>query len=466
MIAAIGRFFAEKFRRWLPDSFIFAILLTFIAAILALLFADAKPFQIVQSWYKGFWLLLKFAMQMVLILVTGYALAISPPVTKFLDWLATKVKTPVAVYGVVTFVGCIFTSISWGWVVLTAVLGRELALRVKKVDYRLIAACVYIAVLPWHGGLSGSIPLMLNTPGNFLIKAGILDSTIPTTVTLLSPMNIVCMIALILLLPLLIILMRPSDEHVEEFADICEPGAAAAKAVTVAEEAESLRLPSKNLSDLLNNSLIIQIIISILGLWYLVWHFSTKGFDINLNIMNFLFIILGMIAHKTPFRYVIAMKRACSNVSGIVLQFPFYAGIMGIMIYTGIGKAIALWIAGGASVGTFPFISFLIAGIVNIFVPSGGGEWAVIGPTIVEAAKTLGSSMPAEQLTSFIAKSSMAVAYGDAWTNMIQPFWTLTFLPIIGAGTKMQARDIMGYTFVGLLGSFIIFAICILFIPM
>jgi len=293
-----------------------------------------------------------------------------------------------------------------------------------------------------------------------------LDSTIPTTVTLLSPMNIVCMIALILLLPLLIILMRPSDEHVEEFADICEPGAAAAKAVTVAEEAESLRLPSKNLSDLLNNSLIIQIIISILGLWYLVWHFSTKGFDINLNIMNFLFIILGMIAHKTPFRYVIAMKRACSNVSGIVLQFPFYAGIMGIMIYTGIGKAIALWIAGGASVGTFPFISFLIAGIVNIFVPSGGGEWAVIGPTIVEAAKTLGSSMPAEQLTSFIAKSSMAVAYGDAWTNMIQPFWTLTFLPIIGAGTKMQARDIMGYTFVGLLGSFIIFAICILFIPM
>jgi len=187
MIAAIGRFFAEKFRRWLPDSFIFAILLTFVAAILALVFADAKPFQIVQSWYKGFWLLLKFAMQMVLILVTVYALAISPPVTKFLDWLATKVKTPVAVYAVVTFAGCIFTSISWGWIVLTAVLGRELALRVKKVDYRLIAACVYIAVLPWHGGLSGSIPLLLNTPGNFLIKAGILDSTIPTTVTLLSP---------------------------------------------------------------------------------------------------------------------------------------------------------------------------------------------------------------------------------------------------------------------------------------
>jgi len=363
MIAGIGRFFAERFRRWLPDSFIFAILLTFLAAILALIFADAKPFQIVQSWYKGFWLLLKFAMQMVLILVTGYALAISPPVTKFLDWLATKVKTPVAVYAVVTFAGCIFTSISWGWVVLTAVLGRELALRVKKVDYRLIAACVYMAVLPWHGGLSGSIPLVLNTPGNFLIKAGILDSTIPTTITLLSPMNIVCMIALILLLPVLVILMRPSDEDVEEFADLCEPGAGEAKAVTVAEEAESMRLPSKNLSDLLNNSLIIQLIISILGLWYLIWHFSTKGFDINLNIMNFLFIILGMIAHKTPFRYIIAMKRACGNVSGIVLQFPFYAGIMGIMIYTGIGKAIALWIAGGASVGTFPIIAFFIAGL-------------------------------------------------------------------------------------------------------
>lgn len=467
MLAAIGSFFSDRFRRWIPDSFIFAILLTFLAAILAMVFVDAGPFKVVQSWYKGFWILLSFAMQMVLILVTGYALAISPPISRFLDWLATKIKTPAAVYGTVVIVGWVFIMISWGWIVITAVLARELALRVKKVDYRLLAASVYITFLPWHSGLSGSIPLVLNTPGNFLIKTGVLSSVIPTTTTLLSPMNIFVVLALLVVLPVTMIAMRPKADNVVEYGDLLdEEHKEIVKTLTVAEEAESLRLPGKNLSDALNNNFIIQIIIVIGGLWYLVWHFSTKGFDINLNIMNFLFIMLGMLCHKTPIRYVVALKRACGNVSGIVMQFPFYAGIMGIMIYTGLGTAIALWIAGAASITTFPFISFLIGGIINMFVPSGGGEWAVVGPTIVEAAKTLGATMPADQLTSFIARCSMAVAYGDSWTNMIQPFWTLAIFPVLAAGTKMQARDIMGYAFVTLIVSFFVFGIGVTWLPM
>ena len=432
----------------LPDSFIFAILLTFLAAIMAWGFVDAKPFGIVQAWYKGFWILLGFAMQMVLILVTGYAIAISPPAEKFLDWLATKIKSPIAVYGIVTLLGCVFSLISWGWIVLTAVLGRELARRVKKVDYRLLAACVYTSFLPWHGGLSGTIPLVLNTPNNFLIKTKVLTETIPTTITLLSPMNIAVALGLLIVLPALMMLMKPSDEHVVEHNDMLSDEHKATKPMTVAEEAESLSLKESNLSDILNNSTIIMIIISLGGLWFLVNHFYTKGFDVNLNIMNFLFITIGMICHKTPFRYVVATKRSCSNVSGIVLQFPFYAGIMGIMVHTGLGNAIAMWIAGTATIATFPFISFLIGGFVNFFVPSGGGEWAVVGSTIVGAANTLGANMAPDQLTSFIARCSMAIGYGDAWTNMIQPFWTLAFFPIIAAGTKMQARDIMGYTFV------------------
>jgi short-chain fatty acids transporter len=464
MLANIGSFFADRFRRWLPDSFIFAVLLTFIAAIMALLFVETTPFKIIQAWYKGFWMLLSFGMQMVLILVTGYAIAISPPAAKFIDWLASKIKTPVMVYGVVVFMGCIFSLISWGWIVLTAVLGRELATRVKKVDYRLLAACVYVAFIPWHGGLSGSVPLVLNTPDNFLIKAGALDATIPTAMTLTSTMNIVCSLALLITLPLLMIAMRPSDDKVVEFNDLRE-GGIPEKEITVAEEAEAMKLPDKNLSDALNNSFVIQIIISLMGLWFLIWHFSANGFDINLNIMNFLFIIVGMLCHKTPARYVVAMKRACSNVSGIVLQFPFYAGIMGIMIHTGLGKAIADVIAQTATVGTFPVIAFLIGGILNIFVPSGGGEWAVVGPTVVEAAKALGAGMSPEQLTAFISKASMAVAYGDAWSNMIQPFWTLAFFPVIAAGVKMQARDIMGYTFVALIFSFFIFAVCVTWMP-
>jgi short-chain fatty acids transporter len=362
-------------------------------------------------------------------------------------------------------VGLIFNLISWGWIVLAAVLARELARRVKGVDYRLLAACVYTTNIIWHGGLSGSIPLVINTPNNFLFKAGVLDSVIPTTTTLLSPMNITVAILLLIVLPILMVMLKPRDEDVVEFDDMVDEEHKAMKVISIEEEADSLRLPGKNISDFLNNNFVIQIIISLMGVWFLVWHFAKHGFDINLNIMNFIFIILGMICHKTPFRYLIAMKRACGNVSGIILQFPFYAGIMGIMIHTGLGKAMAMAIASVASVGSYPFIAFLIGGFVNIFVPSGGGEWAVVGPTVVEAARTLGASMTPDELTSFIARISMAVGYGDAWTNMIQPFWTLTFMPIIAAGTKMQARDFMGYTFITLLCAFFIFAICVTWVP-
>ncbi|BBO70369.1 short-chain fatty acids transporter [Desulfosarcina alkanivorans] len=467
MLSGIGTFFAERFRRWLPDSFIFALILTLIAAVWALFAVDAGPVKIAEAWYKGFWILLKFAMQMVLILVTGYAIAISPVASRFIDWLAGRINRPLWVYASVVFVGQIFTLISWGWIVLVAVLARELSMRVKGVDYRLAAAAVYASFLPWHGGLSGSIPLVLNTPENFLIKAGVLSGIIPTTLTLGSPMNIVISLGLLFTLPLLFMLMRPQKENVQTFDDL-RAGDAPVKPLSVEEEANSLCLSQKCISDTLNSSWIISVLIILMGLYIIVSHFWAKGFDINLNIMNFLFIILGMMAHKTPIRYVVAMKRACSNVSGIIMQFPFYAGIMGIMIYTGLGKQVATSLAASTSPGSFPLVAFLTGGLLNIFVPSGGGEWAVVGQPIVEAAKTVAASagMTVEATQAFIAKSSMAVGYGDSWTNMIQPFWTLAFFPIVAAGSSLQARDIMGYTFVALLWSFVIFALGVTFLPM
>lgn len=428
---------------------------------------DVGPVKIAEAWYKGFWILLKFAMQMVLILVTGYAIAISPIASRFIDWIAKRINKPILVYATVIFVGQIFSLISWGWIVLTAVLARELALRVKGVDYRLTAAAVYAALLPWHGGLSGSIPLVLNTPDNFLIKAGVLSDIIPTTLTLGSTMNIVVSLALLFTLPMLFMMMRPAEDKIQTFDDL-RTGDAPAKQMTVEEEADGLRLPDKSISDMLNSSWVISGLIILMGLYIIIAHFYSKGFDINLNIMNFLFIIVGMLAHKTPIRYVVAMKRSCANVSGIILQFPFYAGIMGIMIYTGLGKEVATSLAAATSPGNFPFVAFLTGGLLNIFVPSGGGEWAVVGQPITEAAKAVAATagMTAEATQVFIAKVAMAVGYGDSWTNMIQPFWTLAFFPVVAAGSSLQARDIMGYTFVALLWSFVIFSLGIAFIPM
>jgi short-chain fatty acids transporter len=451
----------------LPDSFIFALILTLIAAVWALFSMDVGPVKIAEAWYKGFWSLLSFAMQMVLILVTGYAIAISPIASRFIDWLAARINRPVAVYVTIIIAGQIFSLISWGWIVLTAVLARELAMRVKGVDYRLTAAAVYVTFLPWHGGLSGSIPLVINTPDNFLIKAGAMSEIIPTTLSLGSTMNIGINIALLLTLPVLFILMRPAEENIQTFDDLRE-GDAPAKPLSVEEEANSLCLPDRCLSDMLNASWIINLLIVLMGAYIIVAHFWSMGFDLNLNIMNFVFIILGMAAHKTPIRYVVAMKRACANVSGIILQFPFYAGIMGIMIHTGLGKQVATSLAAATSPDSFPFVAFLIGGFLNIFVPSGGGEWAVVGQPVVEAAKTVAANagLASDATQAFIAKVSMSVGYGDSWTNMIQPFWTLTFLPIVGAGSRLQARDIMGYTFVAMIWSFFIFTIGVTFLPM
>ena len=466
MLGQIGSFFAERFRRWLPDSFIFALILTLIAAVWALFAMDVGPVKIAQAWYKGFWILLKFAMQMVLILVTGYAIAISPIASRLIDWLAARISTPMWVYASVLFVGQIFSLISWGWIVLTAVLARELSMRVKGVDYRLTAAAVYASFLPWHGGLSGSIPLVINTPENFLMKAGVLTEIIPTTLTLASTMNIVVNLALLITLPMLFMMMRPPEDKVQTFDDLRE-GDATSQQISVEEEAKALCLRDKCLSDVLNSSWIISLLVVLMGIYIIVSHFWNKGFDINLDIMNFIFIIVGMLAHKTPIRYVVAMKRACSNVSGIILQFPFYAGIMGIMIYTGLGKQVATSLAAATSTATFPFVAFLTGGLLNIFVPSGGGEWAVVGQPIVEAAKAVAANagLTVEATHAFIAKVAMAVGYGDSWTNMIQPFWTLAFFPVVAAGCKLQARDIMGYTFVAMLWSFIIFALGVTFLP-
>jgi len=465
MLASIGSFFADRFRRWLPDSFVFAILLTFVSGILALVVVDGTtPTGVLDAWQRGFWDLLKFGMQMVLILATGYAIAISPPATRVIDGLVSRVRSPILVYAIVTGVGCLFSLVSWGWIVLTAVMARELAVRVRGVDYRLLAACVYVSFLTWHGGLSGSIPLVMNTPDNFLIASGVLDATIPAARTLGSPMNLVCNALLVLTLPALMVLMRPRPDRVQEWSDLRDDGDSAG-AMSVAQEADALRLPVRNLSDGLNHSRTVQLLISAAGLWWLIRHFLANGFDVNLNVMNVLFLVLGLLAHGTPARYAVAMKRACGNVSGIVLQFPFYAGIMGILLHTGLGSAVAAWLAGGATVTTFPAISFLVGGVVNLFVPSGGGEWAVVGPSLVEAARSLGAGMSPAELEGFLARISMATAYGDSWTNMIQPFWTLAFFAVIAAGVRLQARDIMGYTFVALLWSGVVFVFSVSFLP-
>jgi short-chain fatty acids transporter len=217
-------------------------------------------------------------------------------------------------------------------------------------------------------------------------------------------------------------------------------------------------------SDRLNNSAWLLGIIAVCGIIYIIHYFNQNGLDLNLNIMIFVFLILGLILHKSPIRYGLAMKRSCANMSGIVFQFPFYAGIMGMMIYTGLGQTLAGWMASAATVDTFPLYAYATGAFANIAIPSAGGEFAVIGPSILEAIKGLNTGN-LYSLDALIARASMAIAYGETSTNAIQPFYLLIVLPVMGAGTKLQARDIMGFLIIPFLTFFTLGAVLVMLWP-
>nr|XP_061804841.1 putative short-chain fatty acid transporter [Nerophis lumbriciformis] len=463
MFESAGKFFAEEFKKWLPDSFVFAILLTILFALLSIFWVDASPNLVVDSWYKGFWLMLEFGMQMVLILATGSAIALSPPASRLVDFLSQHIKTPTAVYVSVFVISSVLVQISWSWTVIVAVLARELAKRVGGIDYAYLVAVVYFASGPWVCGFSSSIPLLLNTEGNFLIAAGLLSETIPLESTLFSQLNGLMLSCFVFIGPFVMLAMRPKKRVVEMKDLMMEDFQGVVP--SVAEEAESYKLARPTLSDGLNFSTSLQMIIALMGVWAVVNHFRDKGFEIDLNIMIFMFIVLGLIFHLKPMRYLVAMRRACSNISGIVFQYPFYAGIMGIMMFTGLGQQMSVWMAGFVSLKMLPFAAFILGGMVNFAIPSAGGEWAVIGPALVESAHQLGAGMSPDQMTDYIARIAMAVAYGESLTNSLQPFFLLVILPVLGAGVRIQARDVMGYVFVPFLFFLVLESLLIIFVP-
>ncbi|MGD6818583.1 short-chain fatty acid transporter [Metabacillus sp. 113a] len=428
-------------QRYLPDPFLFVVILTFAVFLLGLLFTPSSPLQMVQFWGDGFWALLSFSMQMVLVLVTGHVLASSPFFKKVLSAMASTAKTPGQAIVYVTLVSMAASWINWGFgLVIGALYAKELAKKVEKVDYRLLIASAYSGFVIWHGGFSGSIPLTIATEGHFSEN---LIGVIPTSETIFAPFNLMIMAALFITLPIVNRLMMPGrDETVSVDPALLEESSYEAAAIEKEAMTPALRL---------ENSRLLSLLIGGLGLVFLISYFISEGFLINLDIVNFLFLFLGILFHGTPKQYLLAVNEAVKGAAGIIIQFPFYAGIMGMMVTSGLAAVISEGFVSISNPQTFPLFAFWSAGIVNIFVPSGGGQWAVQAPVMLDAAKTLDVSM---------AKTAMAVAWGDAWTNMIQPFWALPALAIAG----LKAKDIMGFCVFVLLASGIIISLGLLFL--
>lgn len=431
----------------LPDAFIFCIILTIATFIFSMIATGQSAMALVQHWGNGVWGLLAFSMQMALVLVLGNAFAISKPVKKILVSLGSIPKTPTQAIMMVSFVSAIACWINWGFgLIVGALLAKEIAKRVRGVDYRLLIAAAYSGFVVWHNGISGSIPLQVASDLKQLTtySNGKITELIPVTRTLFSLQNLIPVFIIIFTLPLINRFMHPDPEDVVEV----DP------AVFANDKIDDIEKKPETIAEKIENFSGLSYIIVILGFAYLIWHFSKNGFDLNLNIVNLIFLTLGILFHRTPINYVKAIEEAVKGAGGIILQFPFYAGIMGLM--TGVNSndislahVISNWFVSISTAKTFPVFSFWAAGIVNFFVPSGGGQWAVQGPIMMPASVDLGVDP---------AKTAIAISWGDAWTNMIQPFWALPALGLAGLG----ARDIMGYCLIVLVYTGIIISLALL----
>ncbi len=430
MIQSLANFFTRIMQRWLPDAFLFAIILTFVVLICGVIAEDKSVNQMIDFWGDGIWNLLTFSMQALLTLVTGYVLAKTPFVKRILQLISGVAKTPGQAIILMTVIALLSGWVNWGFgLIASGLFAREIAQRVKGVHYPLLVAAAYSGMLIWHAGLSGSIPLKVAFADGDSLGELLGGQSIPVSETIFSSEVLTICALIILTVPIVYRLMMPAADQVKEIpAELRD------------EEVEESK-PASDMSpaEKLENSMLISLLLSGMGLYYLAGYFMDGG-KLGLNSLNMIFLMLGLLLQKTPANYLRALHEAIRSTTGIVLQFPLYAGIMGMMVSSGLAVSISEWFISISTVDTFTLFTFLSAGIVNFFVPSGGGQWAVQAPIVIPAAQALG--VPLNQ-------AAMAVAFGDAWTNMVQPFWALPLLGIAGLGIK----DIMGYCTVILLWS-------------
>jgi short-chain fatty acids transporter len=459
----LGSFFTQLARKALPDPFVLAILLT-LAVLIVGEFAPTssalreKPLAARAGALAGIWLesvwnpaLLTFALQMCIVLLAGFGLARAPLALRGLRFLAGRARSNRGAVTLIALTSCAGCWINWGFgLVLAGLLAvevrRSLTARGVGCQYALIVAAAYCGMMIWHGGLSGSAPLKVAGEGVKLPSAAVAVAPagepagdvppIPLTQTTFSLANLVLSVVLIAGVPLVLRQMAARTVALE-------PNSAESGADPGAPPGERELDAGEGIAGRLNRSRAVSTTLGLLFAAGLVREVVTRGVAaVELNFVNGAFLAVGLLLHRNLMTYLAAVLEGGRAIVGIVLQFPLYAGIQGMMVASGLAVTIStVFVDGATAVGEasglpvawlFPIAAFVSAGLVNFMVPSGGGQWIVQGPIMCSAAASLGLSIPS---------AVMAVSYGDQWTNMVQPFWAM---PLIGM-TAVSPREFMGY---------------------
>jgi short-chain fatty acids transporter len=426
--------------RWVPDAFIFALLGTVLVALAAMGLTPSTPMQVLDAWGRGFWDLIPFTLQMALVIITGHVLATSGPIQRLIVVIASWPSTPRAAVSLVTLFALLSSWLNWGFsLVFSAVLARAVARRVPGVDYRALAAASFLGLGSiWAQGLSGSAALQMATPGalqpgireivanNGMVPGGIVSFR--DTIFLWQSFASVG-IEIVIVTAVMWFATPP-------------PGRARTAANLGIDLGESDVVPMERPTRVtpgawLEHSSLLTWVIVAMGVAYLVRYFATAGDPLaafNVNILNLTFLMLGFALHPTPARLMHAIRGATPAVWGVLLQFPFYAGIAGMITATALNEQLAGAFVRVATRETFPAVVAIYSAVLGVFVPSGGSKWIIEAPYVMAAAHSL-----QVHLGWVVASYDL----GEALANLIQPFWMLPILGILG----LRIRDVMGYTF-------------------
>ena len=443
--------------RFMPDPYLFAVVLTLIVVgLCALLVKGATPGGMIRAWYGGVWgaqNIFTFAFQMVLILVTGYTLAEAPVLKRAIIRIAAKPKNQMQGALLCFGVSAAFSLLNWGLgLVAGALVARQVAKRLAGAHFGYLIAAAFMGFIVWTQGLSSSIALAntdTNSPINVIHK--MTGANVPLTLTIFQPYSWVSAIVVLALLAVAIWRMQPTES--------LEPDPAVFEEQEEAATADPDQLDRKRtFAEWLEDLWVLNVLIFAAGITY----FWLSGFALNISSMIMLFTVTSALLHRTPIRFIRAFSGAAKVSGPLLLQYPLYGGIVGLLAYlpTPSGKALQTVLAEalvtGANQYTLPFLTFIGSVVISLFVPSGGGHWAVQGPVAVDSALALSQRSPA-----YLGLISMCVAVGEGVANMIQPFWLLPLLAI----AKLNVRQVMGFTIIAFLIGLVVSSAAVLIAP-
>jgi short-chain fatty acids transporter len=429
--------------RWVPNSFVIACLLTLVTFGLVIGIAGASPVAAEGYWTKGFWELLELTMQLALIVITGYIVAVSPVVSRALEFIAGLAPSDRAAIALMGLVSMTAAWLHWGLGLIAGpIFLHFLIRRHPRLDYRLAVAAGYLgSTCTWHAGLSGSVPLLMATPNNFMeAQTGL----VPVSLTTFSAFNLVLTAIVVCVMTAMVIRLYPkapqtqiasSDGGGDEHPNAAEAGLHMPPGTLWIERSYALNL--------------VMGVLGAIGFWSL---YVDGGSRVSINVLNFAVLFLALLLHPSPASFTRAAARGATYLHGIVTQFPFYAGMYGLIKYSGLAEIIARWFTSIATPRTFPIFIYWYSGLLSFFIPSGGSKWAVEAPYVVAAAKALSVPIP---------QAILAYAWGDMSTHFLQPFWAIPLLAI----ARVEFKDIIGYLAILFVVNFVVVSTAFMLMP-